>query len=89
MEFDALHRHLKLERELVAPTLDSAAELGDGAGGGCERNGGGRELDHAVVHGPDRNLGDPYRVGEQELDDAEARGSKEPAFEMDRRTVIE
>jgi hypothetical protein len=28
-------------------------------------------------------------VGEQKLDDAGARGSKEPAFEMDRRAVVE
>src|SRR4029453_17849233 len=42
-----------------------------------------------LVHGPDRDLGDPDRMGEEEFDDAGARGPKEPAFEMNRRTVIE
>jgi hypothetical protein len=30
LELDALRRHLQLERELVASTLDAATELGDG-----------------------------------------------------------
>ena len=62
----------------VAPTLDAAAEHVHGTGGRREPDRRRGEIQDTVVHGADRDLGDPDRVGEQELDDAGARGSKEP-----------
>ena len=86
---DVAHRHVRLVRHRVAPDLDPPTELGHMTRGRREPHGGRRDLDDLARDRALRDLRDPERVRQHELDAAGTGGTHEPALEMHRRAVVE